>query len=54
MNQKSLINIDWSKFLVPKGEENLSNLNNYTIKLVKLTLRIFLMFIVVLYYKIYL
>jgi hypothetical protein len=36
MNQKSLTNIDWSKFPVPKGEENLSHLNNYTIKLVKL------------------
>jgi hypothetical protein len=54
MSQKSFINIDWSKFLVPSGEENLSNLNNYTIKLVKPTLGIFLMFIVLLYYKIYL
>ena len=36
MNQKSLTNIDWSKIPAPKGEENLSHLNNYTIKQVKL------------------
>ena len=54
MNQKNLTNIDWSKFIVPKGEKNLSHLNNYIIKLVKLILGILLMFIVVLYYKIYL
>ncbi len=33
MNQKELIlNVDWSKIPAPKGEENLSYLNNYTIK----------------------
>ena len=36
MNQKSLTNIDWSKIPAPKGEENLSHLNNYTIKQAKL------------------
>ena len=36
MNQKNLTNVDWSKIPAPKGEENLSHLNNYTIKQVKL------------------
>ena len=36
MNQKNLSNVDWSKIPAPKGEENLSHLNNYTIKQVKL------------------
>jgi hypothetical protein len=36
MNQKSLTNVDWSKIPAPKDEENLSHLNNYTIKQVKL------------------
>jgi peroxiredoxin len=36
MNPKNPDALDWSKFPVPKGEENLSHLNNYTIKSVKL------------------
>jgi len=36
MNQKSLINVDWSKIPAPKGEENLGHLDNYIIKPIKL------------------
>jgi hypothetical protein len=36
VKQKILTNIDWSKIPVPKGEENLSHLKNYTIKQIKL------------------
>ena len=36
MNQKNLTNVDWSKIPAPKNEENLSHLNNYHIKRIKL------------------
>jgi peroxiredoxin len=36
MNQKNLTNVDWSKIPKPEGEENLTHLNNYIIKPIKL------------------